>query len=133
MAAVVGSKVDQGTCWKLASFGELDGLKALIESGVNVTEQDDRGFTPLNWAARNGHLNVVSFLIENGCSLEVPSFGGLRPLHHSCNKNAEKIVKTLIKASAGMFTQYIMMMLSNYCITSNILPLLLFFQSIIKQ
>lgn len=90
------------TMWKLASFGELDGLIALHEAGKNLQEQDERGFTPFNWAARNGHLPVMSFLIENGCgaSLEVPSFGGMRPIHHACNKNLERVVRQLVKDGA---------------------------------
>lgn len=76
------------TIWRLASFGELDGaravnnylfvltllsgaaIKSLHSEGKALDEQDDRGFTPLCWAARNGHLPVVTYLVENGCSLE---------------------------------------------------------------
>jgi len=94
------ASVKQDTVWKLASFGELELLKAQIEQGVSVDFQDDRGFTPLNWAARNNHAAVVSYLIEQGKSIETPSFGGLRPLHHACNKNLERVVKILLTAKA---------------------------------
>jgi ankyrin repeat protein len=46
------------TIWKLASFGEFDGIKALVEQGISPQDQDERGFTPLAWSARNNHLQV---------------------------------------------------------------------------
>ena len=79
--------IDDETPWKLASFGELDGIKKLVEDGKAVDDQDERGFTPLCWAARNAHIPVLSFLIEKGCSLEKASFGGLT----FCNVIGRKI------------------------------------------
>jgi ankyrin repeat protein len=89
---------DFKTAWKLASFGDYEGLKALVEAGENVDKQDERGFTPLNWAARNGHQQVLEYLIHQKCSLETSSFGGLGPIHHSTNKNYEKITRMLLAA-----------------------------------
>ena len=80
---------------RIAMFGDLEAMRKLVEEEKIVDEADDRGFTPLNWAVRNGHMEVLQLLIDNGCSLEKPSFGGMRPLHHACNKNLEKIYQTL--------------------------------------
>ena len=88
--------------WHYASFGELDSLKTLKEEGGDVDGSDDRGFTPIAWAARNGHEEVVKFLIECECKLESGCFGGLKPLHHATNKNLERIVKMLIKAGSDV-------------------------------
>jgi ankyrin repeat protein len=68
------------TAWKQASFGEYDGLKLILDNkgGGKFDDQDDRGFTPLCWAARNGHLQVMNYLIELGCDKEIASFGGMR-------------------------------------------------------
>ena len=63
---------------KQASFGELDTLKKMLEEGAKGDEQDERGFTPLCWAARNGHIDVLDFLIKEGFNKETASFGGLR-------------------------------------------------------
>lgn len=38
--------------------------------------------------------------MELGCTLEQPSFGGLRPLHHACNKNLERVVRVLLNGGA---------------------------------
>lgn len=94
---------DYLTVGKQASFGELDGVKKIIEEGgTGGDEQDERGFTPLCWAARNGHIEVLEYLISQGFNKETASFGGLRPLHHACNKNLEKIIRLLIKEGASV-------------------------------
>ena len=50
-----GSIIDEDLAnpWKLASNGELDDLKKLVEKGgIPFDEKDERGFTPITWAAR---------------------------------------------------------------------------------
>jgi ankyrin repeat protein len=91
---------ENDTIWKLASFGEFDGVKALVEQGISPQDQDERGFTPLAWSARNNHVQCVKYFLELGCSMEVASFGGLRPLHHACNKNLEKVIRVLLQSGA---------------------------------
>jgi len=44
-------------------------VKTLIDSGANVNQQDEQGWTPLNWAAGKGDLELVSLLIENGADV----------------------------------------------------------------
>ena len=42
----------------------------------------------------------MQYLIDQKCSIETASFGGLRPLHHACNKNLEKITRSLLSSGA---------------------------------
>jgi len=88
------------TAWNCAIFGELDGLKKIKEAGLDLDASDSRSFTPLCWASRNGHSECIDFLVENECNIEAATFGGLRPLHHACNKNLERIAKKLISLKA---------------------------------
>jgi len=46
--------------------GNADIVKELIESGVEVNQQDKQGWTPLSWAAGKGHLAVVDLLLQRG-------------------------------------------------------------------
>ncbi|GMI03139.1 hypothetical protein TrLO_g2499 [Triparma laevis f. longispina] len=97
---------------QLASFGILDGIKKLVEGETpegeepdpethhDVNEKDERGSTPLVWACRNGHLEVVTYLIEHGAEVDTKSFGSMTPLHHSCNSSFEACVAKLIVAGA---------------------------------
>src|SRR5215216_5821316 len=43
--------------------------KQLIDSGADVNQQDDQGWTPLNWAAGKGNLEMVNLLVENGADV----------------------------------------------------------------
>lgn len=44
-------------------------IQGLIDSGVDVNQQDEHGWTPLNWAAGKGHLQMVALLVENGADV----------------------------------------------------------------
>jgi ankyrin repeat protein len=91
----------EDTVWNASIFGELEILKKLCENEeAPIHEADDRGFTPLCWAARNGHNPVLTYLIDKKCSMEQGSFAGMKPLHHACNKNLESTVKLLLAAGA---------------------------------
>jgi len=41
-------------------------VKDLIQSGTDVNQLDEQGWTPLNWAAGKGNLAIVRLLVENG-------------------------------------------------------------------
>jgi uncharacterized protein len=49
--------------------GQLETVKELIASGVDVNESGEQGWTPLNWAAGQGHLEIVKLLVANGADL----------------------------------------------------------------
>jgi len=43
-------------------YGDLEVVKLLLEKGANIDTVNNRGRTPLYWASRNGHLEVVKLL-----------------------------------------------------------------------
>lgn len=45
-------------------------LKLLLMKGGNVEAKDNNGWTPLIWAAKNGHGAVVKLLLESGANVE---------------------------------------------------------------
>ena len=49
-----------------AGNGHLDTVKLLVESGINIDQQDHFGNTALMWARLNGHLDVVKCLMNLG-------------------------------------------------------------------
>ena len=55
-----------------ARNGMLSVLKKLVAASPETAaiEKDDLGMSPLAWAARNGHLEIVKFLAENGADLD---------------------------------------------------------------
>jgi ankyrin repeat protein len=49
-----------------AKSGNKDSVLQLLESGAEVNQQDKQGWTPLNWAAGKGDLEIVEALLERG-------------------------------------------------------------------
>jgi hypothetical protein len=57
-------------CMQLASMrGNVRMLAILIEAGANVNETDDRGATPVMWAANRGHVDALRLLLERGANI----------------------------------------------------------------
>lgn len=48
---------------------QLTRVKELIDSGADVNQPGEQGWTPLNWAAGKGNLEIVTLLVENGADV----------------------------------------------------------------
>lgn len=46
--------------------GNAAAVAEMIEAGAEISQQDKQGWTPLNWAAGSGHLEIVNLLLERG-------------------------------------------------------------------
>lgn len=53
-----------------AGAGDLGVVKVLIAEGCDLNAFDDMGWTPLHHAAREEHLEVAAFLLENGAQVD---------------------------------------------------------------
>ena len=84
-------------------------VKLLIEAGVDIDYQDDQGETALHVAARFGHADCASILINGDgtkkIDIELPenSFGWT-PLHVACVDGHLTVVRLLIEAGAKLET-----------------------------
>lgn len=91
--------------FKLAATGNAEGVRALAEAdGFDVNAMDETGMTALCWASRNGHVEVVRFLVDRGADVERPSCGGMRPLHHAANYVQLEVMKELLDRGADLRT-----------------------------
>src|SRR5215471_19355169 len=52
--------------FEAAREGNLPTVEKLIDSGADVNQGDDQGWTPLNFAAGKGNLDMVKLLIKKG-------------------------------------------------------------------
>lgn len=46
--------------------GNRSSVAEMIEAGAELNQQDKQGWTPLNWAAGSGQLEIVELLLERG-------------------------------------------------------------------
>ena len=49
--------------------GELAKVEELLNSDSDIHQQDEQGWTPLNWAAGRGDLDMVKLLLDRGADV----------------------------------------------------------------
>jgi hypothetical protein len=49
--------------------GNLATVEALLASGADIHQQDEQGWTPLNWAAGKGEAAMVTLLLRHGANV----------------------------------------------------------------
>ncbi|XP_071769104.2 ankyrin repeat domain-containing protein 40 [Centroberyx gerrardi] len=55
-----------------SAIGDIDEVRTLVESGVNVNSQNEiNGWTCLHWACKRNHKHIVSYLINSGADKEI--------------------------------------------------------------
>lgn len=58
---------------KRVQAGDLNEVKSLIESGVDINAKDTFGYTALICASACGHIEMLQLLIENGAAIKSDS------------------------------------------------------------
>jgi ankyrin repeat protein len=77
--------------------GELDLAKKLIARGADVNKP---GWTPLHYAATNGHLEVMELLFANNAYIDAESPNGTTPLMMAAQYGSTAAVKRLLEEGA---------------------------------
>lgn len=55
-----------------SALGDIDEVRALVESGVNVNSQNEiNGWTCLHWACKRNHKHIVSYLLSCGADKDI--------------------------------------------------------------
>ena len=77
----------------------------LLEAGADMNtetpehdEPDHAGFVELHYAAGEGHLHVVRYLLEVGADMEAGKDSGLTPVHWAAAKGQLQVVHLLLEA-----------------------------------
>lgn len=82
---------------ELAKNGDIEQLKERFLSDVGLDVQDeDYGQTAISWASENGHLEVVTLLLEHGAKINIADDGGRLPLYWACRNNHMEIARVLL-------------------------------------
>jgi ankyrin repeat protein len=49
--------------------GQLAKVEEALNAGADINEQDEQGWTPLNWAAGKGNVEIVGLLLNRGADV----------------------------------------------------------------
>lgn len=91
--------------WGAAHCGDLDRIKTLAATGKShqINSIDGAGYTSLHYAARNGHLDVCKYLINNGAAINATTrSGNATALHRACSTGREDVVRYLLEKKADV-------------------------------
>ena len=83
--------------------GNVLAVKFWLDNTENDLNQgDDHLFTPLHWACREGHRQIVDLLISRGARLNVTNMGDDVPLHNAAQNGHLDIIKKLIQQKCNV-------------------------------
>jgi len=81
-----------------ARKGDLPLIKDLVEyRGVDVNASISGGIRALHYAAQFGYLDIVSYLLCHGASIDVATREGTRPVHLAAKKGYVPVLRSLIQ------------------------------------
>ncbi|KAK6183582.1 hypothetical protein SNE40_011035 [Patella caerulea] len=87
--------------WNQALTGDMDGLMKCLGKGDSANALDKSGYSALHYAARNGHLQICTVLIQHGACINCQTNSGkATPLHRAAYMGHTDIVKLLLKHEA---------------------------------
>lgn len=84
-----------------ATAGDLAKVREIVEkdpAAVNARDADGR--TPLHWAARGVHFEVLQWLIERGADVKAVDAGGGTPLHSAAARGHLEACRLLVEKGA---------------------------------
>ena len=85
-------------------YREVCDLEVLVEQHGSeiLSARDEWGYTPAHWAALDGNLPVMRYLVERGAPVDLSCLGtqGQRPIHWACRKGHAAIAQVLLKVTS---------------------------------
>jgi len=82
--------------------GDIAGVQAELDKGVDVNKKDKAEMTPLHPAAANGHKEIAELLIDNGADVNAKDRWGMTPLHLAARKGRKEVAKLLLTKGADV-------------------------------
>ncbi|XP_056142602.1 B-cell lymphoma 3 protein homolog [Lampris incognitus] len=111
--AVVLSYLPSPTCLDFRNFEGLSSLhlavqggwkdlaKMLLNAGADINAMDNKsGQSPVMHAVESNNIDMVRFLIENGCDVNSQAYSGNTALHSACGRGQVDTVRVLLKSGA---------------------------------
>ena len=99
---IPADKAESKRIWVCAKSGDLEGLKKHIADGTDLNARDERGVTPISWAAMEGQREVVALLLKSGAKVDNKNQDGAQPLHSAAFFGHSKVVELLLQNKADV-------------------------------
>lgn len=91
---------------KAAAEGDLARVKSQVEQDHQLVNfSDEQGRTPLHWASRGVHLDVLEYLVENGADVNAVDDDKVTPLHSLSYRGNTKAMEILMEEGANVETK----------------------------
>ena len=99
--AVAKLLIAAGACYDIRSaifLNDSDRVRELLKKDAKLANARDQDYTPLHWAAQEGHAPIVKLLLENKADVHAKGFRQETPLVKAIRHPA--VVKLLLDAGA---------------------------------
>ena len=74
----------------------------LLDDGADINAKDNQGFSPLIYAAQQGHLPLVDLLVLRGADLNLANNYGATSLSMAAQDGLLEVVKLLVKKGSNI-------------------------------
>ncbi len=85
-----------------ARDGDFNRIKSFVESWSLFEPRDEKGRTVLHLSAKNGHHNIVAFLLGNGYNSNIEDNKNMTPIFYAVISNHNEIASLLIEQGANV-------------------------------
>ena len=90
------------TLHEAAADCNIGKVKSLISQGADISAEDEKGRTPLHFAAEYGYKDVAELLIANHANIDAMNGIGLTPLHKAALRGHKSVAELLITEGADV-------------------------------
>ena len=88
----------------IAERYDVEDVKKVVETGGDINQKNDLGFTPLLIAVKENNLDIVKYLVSKGADLTLKNNRGFDALIIATNENHLEIVEYLLEKGADITT-----------------------------
>lgn len=85
--------------------GETEKVLALLDAGAPINGLNERGVSPLSFAAVFGHIDIIKIFLDRGADCNIKHKDGTTPLISACLAGYEEAIESLLKAGANVNVQ----------------------------
>ena len=83
--------------------GDLESVKKLVKSGLNIETKNFGGFSLLNYSVYYDKIDIFKYLLSKGVDVNSKNYRNVTPLHNSVLVSDLEIIKLLLEHGADPY------------------------------